>query len=111
MKQGQKSKRLSVRLSPDEWAAIKKQADESEMVMSDYVRFLMLSADKKEYRGKNKKEYREVAEQIARLGNNLNQLVKWENTRKSPAEAARVIVLLARLLYELKKIRARIMGK
>ena len=105
-REGQKSKRLSVRLSPDEWAVVKKQADESGMVMSDYIRFRMLSAAKKEYRKKNKKEYREVAAQIARVGDNVSQLAKWVNAYGSAADGARVIMLLSAALTELKKIRA-----
>ena len=97
-REGQKSKRLSVRLSPDEWAVVKKQADESGMVMSDYIRFRMLSAAKK--------EYREVAAQIARVGDNVSQLAKWVNAYGSAADGARVIMLLSAALTELKKIRA-----
>ena len=50
-------------MSPDEWAVVKKQADESGMVMSDFVRALVrarmgvgaIKENKKEYREKTKK--------------------------------------------------------
>jgi len=79
------------------------------MVLSDFVRARMCVGSEKEYRKKNKKEYREVAAQIARVGNNVNQLAKWANTYKSAAEAARVIVLLKRVIDELRKIMAMVM--
>jgi hypothetical protein len=114
-----KSKWLNVRVSPDEWAAVKKQADESGMVLSDFVRALVLARvgvgavkeNKKEYRKKNKKEYREVAEQVARVGNNINQLTRWANTHKSEVEGARMIKLFSAALAELKRISAMVMGE
>ena len=109
-----KSKWLNVRMTPDEWAAVKKQADESGMVLSDFVRALVLARvgvaavkeNKKEYRKKNEKKCREVAEQIARVGNNLNQLAKWANTYKSAADAARVIKFFSAAVTKLEKIEA-----
>ena len=127
MKQRQKSKRLSVRMSPDEWASLKEHAEASGMVMSDFVRALVgarigVSAgkeNKKEHRKKNKKEYREkdekkcreVAAQIARVGNNINQLAKWANTYKSAADGAQAIRLFAAALNELKRISAMVKGE
>ena len=35
--------------------------------------------------------YRERSRQIARIGNNLNQVARWANTRASALEAVRVI--------------------
>jgi len=113
-----RSKWLSFRVTPDEWAAVKKQADESGVVLSDFARALVLARvgvvaakeSKKEYRKKNEKKCRELAAQIARVGNNLNQIAKWANTYKSAADAARVIVLFSAALKELEKIRAMVMG-
>jgi hypothetical protein len=110
---------MNVRMTPDEWAAVKKKADESGVVMSDFVRASVLARvgvasakeNKKDYRKKNKKEYREVAEQIARVGNNINQLARWANTYKSAAEGARMIVLFSAALAELKRITAMVMGE
>ena len=57
--EGRKLKRLSVRLEVDEWAFLQRRAEESGMVLSDFVRFRMGVSDakenKKEYWGKNKK--------------------------------------------------------
>jgi len=109
MKREERSKILGVRLSPGEWAAVKKQADELGLSVSDFVRVRILvgvKENKKEYRKKNKKGCREVAAQIARVGNNLNQVAKWVNTYKSEADAARVIVFFSAALTKLEEIRA-----
>jgi len=37
-REGQKAKLLSVRLSTEEWDSLRRQADESGMVLSDFVR-------------------------------------------------------------------------
>jgi len=109
-REGQKSKHLSVRLSLAEWDFLRTQADESGMVMSDFVRSRIgvgaVKENKKEYRKKNKKECWEVAAQIARVGDNVSQLAKWVNAYKSAADAARVIMLLSAALTKLEKIRA-----
>ena len=60
---------------------------------------------------KKKKEYREVAIQIARVGNNLNQVAKWVNTYKSAADTADAIRLLADMWGDLKKIKAMVKGE
>ena len=114
-----KSKWLNVRMTPDEWAAGKKKADESGVVMSDLVRAWVraqmgvgaVKENKKGYRKKNKKEYWKVAEQIARVGNNINQLTRWANTQKSEVEGARMIKLFSAALAELKRISAMVMGE
>jgi len=86
------------------------------MVLSDFVRARMCVVSEKEYRKKNK-EYREVVTQIARLGNNLNQIARWVNSQKSPTNEklvimlARLALLLSVVIDELRKIRARIKGE
>jgi hypothetical protein len=111
-REGEKSKRLSVRLTPEEWDFVRRQAEESEMVLSDFVRARMLIAVRNK-----KKEYREVATQLARLGNNVNQIARWVNSHKSAADRklvimlARLALLLAVVIDELRKIRARIKGE
>jgi hypothetical protein len=105
-REGQKAKLLSVRLSTEEWDSLRRQADESGMVLSDFVRVrLRVRAVEK------KKEYREVAIQIARVGNNLNQVAKWVNTYKSAADTADAIRLLADMWGDLKEIKAMVKGE
>ena len=84
--------------------------------MSDFVRARMCVVSEKEYRKKNK-EYREVATQIAKVGNNINQIARWLNSHKSAADGklvirlARLALLLSVVIDELRKIRARIKGE
>ena len=40
---------------------------------------------------------RELIQQVARIGNNLNQIARWANTYKGAAEATQVIASLARI--------------
>ena len=45
----------------------------------------------------DKQSRRELVRQVARIGNNLNQIARWANTYKSAAEATQVIASLARI--------------
>ncbi len=123
MKQGQKSKRLSVRLAAEEWDFLRTEAEESGMALSDYVRAWVRDRmgveNKKEYRKKkpkkhtgekNKEEYREIAAQIAKVGNNVNQLARWANTFKPAADAVRVVSVLAGVRDKLETIIAMVRG-
>ena len=123
MKQGQKLKRLSVRLGLEEWDFLQREAEESGMVLSDFVRAWVRDRmgveNKKEYRKKktkkntgkkNKEECWEVAAQVAKVGNNINQLARWANTYKSAAEGARMIALFSAALVKLENIRAMVLG-
>ena len=87
------------------------------MVLSDYVRVRMGTGDVKENKKrilgkkqekntgkKNKEEYREIAAQIAKIGNNVNQLARWANTFKSAADAVRVVRVLAGVMDKLEEI-------
>jgi len=106
-REGQKAKLLSVRLSTEEWDSLRRQADESGMVLSDFVRVrLRVRAVQKK-----KKENREGGGQIAKVGNNLNQIAKWVNTYKLAADTADVIMLLADIWGDLKKVKAMVKGE
>lgn len=45
----------------------------------------------------DKKSRQEFILQVARIGNNLNQIARWANTYKGAAEATQVIASLARI--------------
>jgi hypothetical protein len=121
--EGKKTKRLSVRLEVEEWDFLQRQAEESGMVLSDFVRVRMgvgnvrenekriLGKKQKKNTGKeNKEEYREIAAQIAKVGNNVNQIARWVNTFKSSADAVRVVRVLAGVVDKLERIRAMVRG-
>lgn len=48
----------------------------------------------------------ELIRELARIGNNLNQVGRWANTYKSDADAAQVLAALIALERELSTIRA-----
>ena len=45
----------------------------------------------------DKRSRREFILQVARIGNNLNQIARWANTYKGAAEATQVVASLARI--------------
>ncbi len=49
----------------------------------------------------------EFIRQVARIGNNLNQIARWANTYKSAAEATQVIASLARIESALLELEGR----
>ena len=86
------------------------QAEESGVIMSDFVRDLVRARVGIGVVRKRKKECRELALQVAKVGNNVNQIAKWVNKHKSAADVTRVILFLAQVVSEMKKISARVMG-
>ena len=54
-----------------------------------------------------KQSKREFHLQIARIGNNLNQIARWANTHKGAAEATQVIASLAKIESSLLELRYR----
>ena len=50
---------------------------------------------------------REFILQVARIGNNLNQIARWANTYKGAAEATQVIASLARIESSLLELEGR----
>ncbi len=49
----------------------------------------------------------EFIRQVARIGNNLNQIARWANTYKGAAEASQVIASLARIESSLLELGSR----
>ena len=71
---------LSVRLSAEERTALEKNATENNMCLAEYVRQLIMAGGRIDT---NKvKDRRDLIEQIARIGNNINQLTRIANTNK-----------------------------
>ena len=55
----------------------------------------------------DKQSQQELIRQVARIGNNLNQIARWANTYKSAAEATQVIASLARIESSLLELGSR----
>ena len=84
--------RVHVRLSPAELAAWRAKAAAVGVPLSDLLRQAM--ARTRTWTPANAAAKRELTRQVARVGNNLNQLARWANTHPSEAEAVEVVAQL-----------------
>lgn len=89
---------LKFRVTQAEKAAILARVEATGMTVSDFLRGLALNS-----RIRKTEHERAKLLQLARLGNNVNQLARWANTYKESAKAEHV-------LYELEKLQTAIAG-
>ena len=80
---------LAARVTPTEHAAWKKKAAAAGVSPSELLRRAM--AQTRTWTAPARAIERERTRQIARVGNNLNQIARWANTRKGAVEAIEVI--------------------
>ncbi len=95
---------LTIRVSQTEKLAWKQKADLSGMTISNLIRQAIFRT--KTWTVADKSLVKEQTRQIARIGNNLNQIARWANTYKSTAEAIEIIQALRHIeqaLTQLKK--------
>ena len=83
---------LTIRVSQAEKLAWKEKADLSGMSISNLLRQAIFRT--KTWTVADKSLVKEQTRQIARIGNNLNQIARWANTYKSTAEAIEIIQAL-----------------
>jgi transposase-like protein len=83
---------IKFRVSPSDKAAIYAKAEAQGQTVTDFLRQRAL-----DYRLRISPFEKERVRQIARAGNNLNQIARWVNTYKSRADALEVIVALTSL--------------
>lgn len=83
---------LTIRVSQAEKLAWKEKADLSGMTISNLIRQAIFRT--KTWTVADKSLVKEQTRQIARIGNNLNQIARWANTYKSTAEAIEIIQAL-----------------
>ncbi len=88
---------LTIRVTPSEKLAWQEKAVLSGLTLSNLVRQAMSKT--RTWTASNSSLVQEQTRQIARIGNNLNQIAKWANTYKQTAEAIEVIQAL-RLIQE-----------
>lgn len=74
------------RVSPEERATIKAKATAQSQSLTDFLRQRALN-----YRLRKSSDEKERIRQLARIGNNLNQLARWANTYKDRAETMTVL--------------------
>ena len=83
---------LTIRVSQAEKLAWKEKSDLSGMTISNLIRQAIFRT--KTWTVADKSLVKEQTRQIARIGNNLNQIARWANTYKSTAEAIEIIQAL-----------------
>lgn len=93
--------RLDIRLSPAELAELEAKAASAGLSKSALVR---------EHIGRVRVIHpaglQELVRQVARAGNNLNQLARWANTYRSAAEAALILRALKQIHARLAELQA-----
>lgn len=90
---------ISLRVSPGEKKHIAEIAKATGMSLGDYLRQQIGQP-----RVRATKTEREKILQLARLGNNLNQIARWANTYKNGASSIKILSQLAALERELRCI-------
>ena len=96
---------LAARVTPAEHAAWKAKAAAAGVSPSELLRRAM--AQTRTWTAPARAVERERTRQIARIGNNLNQLARWANTHASAAEAVSVLAHLVsfeRSLFRVARI-------
>jgi len=94
--------RLEVRCSDDELARWKAKAAAAGMTVSDLVRS---SLEKSKLPDRQRQaDIAALVREMARIGNNLNQLARIANTYKSSAEAVQIIANLTAVQQEIEDV-------
>ncbi len=94
--------RVHVRVSPAELAAWRAKAAAAGVSLSDLLRQAM--ARTRTWTATAVAVERERSRQVARIGNNLNQLARWANTHASAVEAVTVIANLVAFERSLRAV-------
>ena len=109
MKKPKRIREITIRLTEAELAAVRNKAAARGMSMSNLARKLLVDVEHIEISQTRRRRGATPARlpaptadpalvrEVARIGNNVNQLARWANTRKSGVEAVEVLVELAAL--------------
>jgi len=73
----ERTKRVTIRFTPDEYNSLKEKATQFDMTLSDYIRTKLLTKKEKVRPSKCNKE---LLYHINRIGNNLNQIARHCNS-------------------------------
>lgn len=94
-----RSRKISARVSPEEYLIIENDASEKEMKVSEYVRFRLLAktGHSVSYDRENLRAIQNLNREINRIGNNINQIAHRHNADLyAPGDMDEIISLLAR---------------
>jgi len=89
---------IKIRVSEEEKARFEAKAAAAGITLADLIRHRLLA-----YRLRQSAAERERLLQLARLGNNLNQIARWVNTYKGGIDTIDVVTRLEALLREARK--------
>ena len=98
----ERDRQLHLRVSPAEVAAWRAKAEAAGVPLSDLLRQAM--ARTRTWTAASAEVERERTRQIARVGNNLNQIARWANTHASPMDAIEMIAYLVHIARTLDKL-------
>ncbi len=93
---------LHLRVSPAEAAAWRAKAEAAGVPLSDLLRQAM--ARTRTWTAAAAAVERERTRQVARIGNNLNQIARWANTHADRADAVEVIAHLVAIEQEIARL-------
>ena len=93
---------LHLRVSPAEAALWRAKAEAVGAPLSDLVRRAM--AHTRTWTAPAAEAQRERTRQIARIGNNLNQIARWANVNAEPIDAVEIIAHLVSISQTLDKL-------
>lgn len=95
-----RDKWVNVKVTEEERESWKALADSQGYSVADFFRLLFANAADepsqlhKKQRRKTRKADPELLRELAKIGNNLNQIARWANTYKSDADAIQVVQAL-----------------
>ena len=94
--------RLELRCTEDDKRRWQEKADAAGVSLSELVRTALDKARVPDKRGKA--ERTAALREVAKIGNNLNQIAKWANTYKTSAEAVAVVAHLVAIEQEVEHV-------
>ncbi len=94
---------LKIRVTPLEKVEWEAKAHAAGLSLSSLIRESLKRV--RVWKVKDRKLERERTIQIARIGNNLNQLARWANTYKGSLDTLEVITYLNEIREELKQLK------
>jgi hypothetical protein len=111
-----RTKELTIRMTEAELSEIRAKAKSHKVGMADLVRRLLAEAEHAEVKPTGRKRGLaprqrpapaadpKLVLEVARIGNNLNQLARWANTYKGGADAVEVLAVLTAIDRTAKEI-------
>lgn len=98
-----KDKWIHIKCTDEERTKMKQKADAAGMPLSELIR---RSLDKTNtWTARDRNAVYALSKELARIGNNLNQVAKWANTEKGALEAIHIISALQNIEEEIKGIK------